>query len=103
GLRLPRLLARVLQRPAARGSQQGALGAGLAPDPGPAQGPPLRGSGPAVPGSGWPGDPADSRTPVAQTPADVRRLAAAALSFAEVAAARLGCRARPRPRTRATQ
>lgn len=33
---------------------------------------------PVSPGTGWPGDPADVDTPVARTPAGVRRLAAAA-------------------------
>ncbi|MGZ6744954.1 MAG: uracil-DNA glycosylase [Nocardioides sp.] len=33
---------------------------------------------PVPPGTGWPGDPADADTPVARTPAQVRRLAAGA-------------------------
>ena len=47
------------------------------------------------PGTGWPGDPADSATPVASTAEDVRRLAAAA-DLGEVTAAVSVCRACPR-------
>ena len=45
------------------------------------------------PGSGWPGDPATTSTPVARTAADVRALAASAGSLADVAARESVCRA----------
>jgi uracil-DNA glycosylase len=45
------------------------------------------------PGSGWPEDPATPSTPVAQSPADVRALAASAGSLAELAARESVCRA----------
>ena len=45
------------------------------------------------PGSGWPGDPATSDTPVAHGPQDVRVLAASAGSLAELAARESVCRA----------
>jgi uracil-DNA glycosylase len=45
------------------------------------------------PGSGWPEDPATLSTPVAQSPADVRALAAGAGSLAELAARESVCRA----------
>jgi uracil-DNA glycosylase family 4 len=45
------------------------------------------------PGSGWPGDPATPATPVARTAAQVRQLAAAAESVAELAACESVCRA----------
>ena len=50
---------------------------------------------PVLPGTGWPGDPADADTPVAGTPAAVRRLAARA-SLAELDAEVSVCRACPR-------
>jgi len=50
---------------------------------------------PVLPGTGWPGDPADAATTVAQTPADVAALAADA-SLAEVTARSAVCRACPR-------
>ncbi|WP_327089353.1 uracil-DNA glycosylase [Nonomuraea sp. NBC_01738] len=49
-----------------------------------------------APGTGWPGDPATADTPVAQDPADVRRLATAAGTLAELAAVESVCRACPR-------
>ena len=52
---------------------------------------------PYVPaGSGWPGDPATPDTPVAESPADVRRLAASATSLSELLARQSVCRACPR-------
>ncbi len=51
--------------------------------------------GPAAPGQGWPGDPADTATPVARSAADVRRLAAHA-DLDTVAACSSVCRACPR-------
>ncbi|WP_214325896.1 uracil-DNA glycosylase [Nonomuraea sediminis] len=48
------------------------------------------------PGSGWPGDPATADTPVAQDPADVRRLAATSSTLAELTARQSVCRACPR-------
>ncbi|MFI6926528.1 uracil-DNA glycosylase [Nonomuraea spiralis] len=48
------------------------------------------------PGTGWPGDPATPDTPVAQNPADVRRLAATSSTLAELTAAQSVCRACPR-------
>jgi uracil-DNA glycosylase len=45
------------------------------------------------PGTGWPEDPATADTPVARSPADVRRLAANAGSLAELAARQSVCRA----------
>ncbi|GAA3578199.1 uracil-DNA glycosylase [Nonomuraea rosea] len=48
------------------------------------------------PGTGWPGDPATAATPVAQDPADVRRLAATSTTLAELTAAQSVCRACPR-------
>jgi uracil-DNA glycosylase family 4 len=50
----------------------------------------------ALPGSGWPGDPADASTPVAATPAAVRELAAGAGSLPELTARQSVCRACPR-------
>ena len=44
------------------------------------------------PGTGWPEDPATADTPVARSPADVRALAAAAGSLAELAARESVCR-----------
>ncbi len=52
--------------------------------------------GPVVPGSGWPGDPADPRTPVAKSAADVRELAYGAASLGELTARQSVCRACPR-------
>jgi uracil-DNA glycosylase len=51
---------------------------------------------PVPPGRGWPDDPATSDTPVAKTPAAVRRLAKGAASVAELSAAMSVCRACPR-------
>lgn len=51
---------------------------------------------PVDPGTGWPGDPATARTPVAGTPAQVRRLARSAGSIAELDALVSVCRACPR-------
>ncbi|GAA3674074.1 uracil-DNA glycosylase [Nonomuraea antimicrobica] len=48
------------------------------------------------PGTGWPGDPATAETPVALDPADVRRLAAACGTLAELTAEQSVCRACPR-------
>ncbi|MGW0804183.1 uracil-DNA glycosylase [Nonomuraea sp. NPDC002799] len=48
------------------------------------------------PGTGWPGDPATARTPVAHDPEDVRRLAAASATLAELTAGESVCRACPR-------
>jgi uracil-DNA glycosylase family 4 len=51
----------------------------------------------AVPaGSGWPGDPATSQTPIARTGAEVHALAASAGSIGELAARESVCRACPR-------
>jgi uracil-DNA glycosylase family 4 len=49
-----------------------------------------------APGSGWPGDPADRRTPVALTPADVVRLADNVPSLDRLDARVSVCRACPR-------
>jgi uracil-DNA glycosylase family 4 len=49
-----------------------------------------------VPGTGWPGDPATSQTPVAGTPGEVERLAGLAGSAAELDALVSVCRACPR-------
>ena len=51
---------------------------------------------PVPPGTGWPGDPADGQTPVARTPAQVRRLAARSASVEELDARVSVCRACPR-------
>jgi uracil-DNA glycosylase len=51
---------------------------------------------PVVPGSGWPGDPATPRTPVAADAAQVSALAGAARSIPELDAAISVCRACPR-------
>jgi uracil-DNA glycosylase family 4 len=48
------------------------------------------------PGSGWPGDPATPRTPIARDAEDVRRLAQSARSLHDVAARSSVCRACPR-------
>jgi uracil-DNA glycosylase len=52
--------------------------------------------GPAAPGTGWPGDPATPRTPVAHDPAEVRALAARAGTLGELVAQESVCRACPR-------
>ncbi len=52
--------------------------------------------GPAPPGTGWPGDPADSGTPVAPDAAAVRRLAAGAATLPMLDAEVSVCRACPR-------
>jgi uracil-DNA glycosylase family 4 len=49
-----------------------------------------------APGSGWPGDPATVRTPIAQSPEDVVRLAATAKTLEMVGARVSVCRACPR-------
>ncbi len=51
---------------------------------------------PVSPGSGWPGDPATPRTPVAADAGQVRDLAAGAGSLAELVARQSVCRACPR-------
>lgn len=51
---------------------------------------------PVPPGSGWPGDPADVSTPVAQTPGQVRDLASQARDVAQLQARVSVCRACPR-------
>ena len=51
---------------------------------------------PVPPGSGWPEDPATSKTPVAGTEADVRSLALTAQSIDDLAALQSVCRACPR-------
>jgi uracil-DNA glycosylase len=48
------------------------------------------------PGSGWPGDPATARTPVAHSPADAMQLAASAASLPVLSARATVCRACPR-------
>jgi uracil-DNA glycosylase len=53
-------------------------------------------AGPALPGTGWPGDPATSATPVAAGQGGVRDLAAGADSLAELMARQSVCRACPR-------
>jgi len=50
----------------------------------------------ARPGSGWPGDPAGPRTPVARDPDDVRRLADGSSTLDRLAARVSVCRACPR-------
>jgi uracil-DNA glycosylase family 4 len=49
-----------------------------------------------LPGTGWPGDPADVDTPVASTAAEVRELASGAESLRELTARQSVCRACPR-------
>jgi uracil-DNA glycosylase family 4 len=49
-----------------------------------------------LPGTGWPGDPADAGTPVASTAGEVRELAAGAGALAELIARQSVCRACPR-------
>ena len=51
---------------------------------------------PVPPGTGWPGDPATASTPVARTPASVRRLAAGADGIPDLQARISVCRACPR-------
>ncbi len=51
---------------------------------------------PVRPGTGWPGDPADARTPVAVTGEDVRRLASGASTLSDIDACVSVCRACPR-------
>ncbi len=51
---------------------------------------------PVLPGAGWPGDPATTRTAVAATPAQVTALAAAARTVEQVEAEVSMCRACPR-------
>ena len=53
-------------------------------------------TGPAVPGTGWPGDPATAETPVAHDAAEVAKLAASATGLAELTARHSVCRACPR-------
>jgi uracil-DNA glycosylase len=53
-------------------------------------------TGPALPGRGWPDDPATPATPVATDPAAVRALAATARTLAELSARQSVCRACPR-------
>jgi len=65
----------------------------LPESPHPATGQPF--PSPVPPGTGWPGDPATSATPVARTAADVRRTAASA-DLRELAAGVSVCRACPR-------
>ncbi|MEV4102173.1 uracil-DNA glycosylase [Nonomuraea sp. NPDC049649] len=48
------------------------------------------------PGTGWPDDPASAATPVARDPSDVRELAAASRTLAELTARQSVCRACPR-------
>jgi uracil-DNA glycosylase len=54
------------------------------------------GPSPVPPGTGWPEDPATSATPVADSPAAVRGLAATAGTLAELTARQSVCRACPR-------
>ncbi len=63
-------------------------------DPHPVTGEPF--PSPVPPGSGWPDDPADASTPVATTPAAVRRLALGAGGVAALQARVSVCRACPR-------
>jgi len=51
---------------------------------------------PVTPGTGWPGDPATARTPVARTEHQVERLAGRAATVAELDAVVSVCRACPR-------
>jgi uracil-DNA glycosylase family 4 len=51
---------------------------------------------PVPPGTGWPDDPATAAAPVAETPAEVVRIAGAATDLAELSAAVSVCRACPR-------
>jgi uracil-DNA glycosylase len=54
------------------------------------------GDSPVPPGTGWPEDPATAATPVADTPAAVRALAATAGTLPELVARQSVCRACPR-------
>ena len=63
-------------------------------DPHPVTGEPFE--SPVPPGTGWPGDPADAATPVARTPATVRRLAASSEVLTDLQARISVCRACPR-------
>ena len=51
---------------------------------------------PVPPGTGWPGDPATASTPIARTPASVRRLATGADGIPDLQARISVCRACPR-------
>lgn len=51
---------------------------------------------PVLPGMGWPGDPGTAGTPIANTAADVARLAETAITAAELGARVSVCRACPR-------
>jgi uracil-DNA glycosylase len=51
---------------------------------------------PVPPGTGWPDDPATAATPVAESPAEVRKLAATAGTLSELVARQSVCRACPR-------
>lgn len=51
---------------------------------------------PVLPGTGWPGDPADGATPVATTEPQVQRLASSAVDLPELDARVSACRACPR-------
>ena len=53
-------------------------------------------SGPVLPGTGWPGDPATSATPVAASAQAVRELAESASNLEELTARQSVCRACPR-------
>lgn len=66
----------------------------VGPDPHPITGQPF--FSPAPPGTGWPGDPATSTTGVAHTAGDVRELASASSTLAELDAHISVCRACPR-------
>src|ERR1700709_2583767 len=50
----------------------------------------------AAPGTGWPEDPADARTPVADDPGEVAELARSAATLGELTARQSVCRACPR-------
>ena len=67
-----------------------------APDGDPAAGPAAGIPAIALPGAGWPGDPADANTPVAATVEAVGELAAGAGSLPELTARQSVCRACPR-------
>ena len=53
-------------------------------------------AGPVLPGTGWPGDPANALTPVAHHPVEVRELAVSAGDLSELTARQSVCRACPR-------
>jgi uracil-DNA glycosylase family 4 len=59
-------------------------------------GSPVDPGSPVEPGTGWPDDPATSRTPVARSTSDVRELAATAGTLDELVARQSVCRACPR-------